>query len=73
MREVVINIDDASEVFYSRLAQNANVPIERVLEDALFNYAGAQAINAFERLRHSGGNVTRFPQKLIKSVEEYTP
>lgn len=46
MTPITINLDPATILFYSRVAQTAGVTLEQVLSDALFKLAGELSLEA---------------------------
>lgn len=46
MTQVTLNLEPAVALFYSRIARNAGIPLERVLTDALFKLAGELSLEA---------------------------
>ncbi len=40
MKTYKIKIDSLTEKFYTSIAQNAGLPVEQVLSDSLFRFAG---------------------------------
>lgn len=40
VKKVVVEVDDYLYRFYQKIAENANLPIEQVMADALFRLAG---------------------------------
>ena len=46
MEEFLICLDPATSRFYDRVAQNANLTTEQVLQDALFKLAGELSLEA---------------------------
>ena len=50
MEEFLICLDPATSRFYDRVAQNANLTTEQVLQDALFKLAGELSLKALSKL-----------------------
>ena len=48
MREVTLLLEPAVVLFYTRIAQNAGIPLEQVLCDALFKLAGELSLEAMQ-------------------------
>ena len=46
MEKITLLLDPAVVCFYARIAENAGVPLERVLSDALFKLAGELSLEA---------------------------
>lgn len=46
MTEVTLLLEPAVVLFYTRIAQNAGLPLEQVLHDALFKLAGELSLEA---------------------------
>ena len=46
MDEFLICLDPVTAEFYSRIARNADLTTEQVLQDALFKLAGELSLNA---------------------------
>lgn len=44
MKQVTITLDSAAYLFYEKIAQQAGLPVEQVLADALFRFAGQLSI-----------------------------
>ena len=49
MTEYHITLDEAAAVFYRKLAECLERPVERVLEDALFQLAGELSLEALHK------------------------
>ena len=49
MEEFLICLDPATSRFYDRVAQNANLTTEQVLQDALFKLAGELSLEALSK------------------------
>lgn len=49
MSHVTITLDPAAERFYRRVAETRQLPLERVLSDALFKLAGELSLQALTR------------------------
>ena len=50
MEEVTILLEPAVVLFYSRIAQQADISLEQVLSDALFKLAGELSLEATQHL-----------------------
>ena len=48
MKEVTINLEPALVLFYTRIAENTSLTLEKVLEDALFKLAGELSLEALK-------------------------
>ena len=48
MKTVKIEVDDLVYEFYSKVGQQAGLPVERVMYDALFRMAGELSVNALK-------------------------
>ena len=48
MTEVTIQLDPAVALFYSRIAQIQQLPLEQVLSDALFKLAGELSLQSLQ-------------------------
>jgi hypothetical protein len=48
MTEVTLLLDSAVVSFYSRIAQQAGISVEKVLTDALFKLAGELSLQALQ-------------------------
>ena len=48
MTQVTLLLEPSVALFYSRVAQAAGIPIEKVLSDALFKLAGELSLEALE-------------------------
>ena len=48
MKEVTINLEPALALFYTRIAETTMLPLEKVLEDALFKLAGELSLQALK-------------------------
>ena len=46
MTKVTLYLEPAAALFYPRIAQNAGLPLERVLSDALYKLAGELSLEA---------------------------
>lgn len=55
MVSVTIHIDPAVVTFYTRVAQQAQIPLEQVLSDALFKLAGELSLCALEKSHSQSG------------------
>ena len=51
MSRVTIVLDPSCEIFYRRIAAQAALPLETVLQDALFKLAGELSLEAIDRAR----------------------
>lgn len=51
MKKCTILLSEEVYKFYSLISETANIPIEKVLSDSLFNYAGE--LSAKEIQKHS--------------------
>ena len=49
MKQVTILLEPAVVLFYTRVAEYAGLPLERVLEDALFKLAGELSLEALDQ------------------------
>ena len=49
--DVTLQLDPAVVLFYSRIAQTAQLPLEQVLADALFKLAGELSLQALHKGR----------------------
>jgi len=49
MEEFLICLDPATSRFYDRVAQNATLTTEQVLQDALFKLAGELSLKALSK------------------------
>ena len=49
MKTVKIEVDDLIYAFYQKMGQQAGLPIERVMSDALFRMAGELSLNAIRK------------------------
>ena len=54
-----ITLDEAAALFYRRLAERLDRPVERVLADALFQLAGELSLEALHKKKP--GNPIDFP------------
>ena len=45
MKTVKIEVDDLIYEFYQKVSQQASLPVERVMSDALFKFAGELPLN----------------------------
>ena len=52
MIPVTIHLEPAVAAFYTRLAEAVELPLERVLSDALFKLAGELSLEALQTLQH---------------------
>ena len=48
MQEVTLNLEPTLVLFYTRIAENTMLPLEKVLEDALFKLAGELSLEALK-------------------------
>lgn len=48
MKEVTILLEPNVALFYSKVAEGANIPLEKVLSDALFKLAGELSLEALQ-------------------------
>ena len=48
MTQVTLLLEPAVALFYTRVAQSAGVPLEQVLNDALFKLAGELSLEALK-------------------------
>jgi len=48
MEKVSLLLEPAVVLFYTRIAQNAGIPLEQVLCDALFKLAGELSLEAMQ-------------------------
>ena len=46
MTKVTLYLEPAAALFYTRIAQNAGLPLARVLSDALYKLAGELSLEA---------------------------
>ena len=51
MVTVTLQLEDAVAAFYSRIAQSNSLPLETVLQDALFKLAGELSLEALQQKR----------------------
>lgn len=49
METITITLDSAAAAFYARIAEQAQLPIETVLSDALFKLAGELSLEALHK------------------------
>ena len=49
MKTVKIEVDDLVYEFYQKVGQQAGLPVERVMYDALFKLAGELSLNAIQK------------------------
>ena len=47
--EITLQLEPAVALFYSRVARTVNLPLERVLTDALFKLAGELSLEALQQ------------------------
>ena len=59
MNEYIVQLDSAAAVFYRRVAAQMDLPVERVLADALFKLAGELSLEALHRKKQE--NPIDFP------------
>ena len=50
MQQVTLILEPSVALFYTRIAKNAGVPLEKVLSDALFKLAGELSLEAMHHL-----------------------
>ena len=48
MTTVILRLDPTVALFYTRIAKDAGIPLEKVLEDALFKLAGELSLEALQ-------------------------
>ena len=48
MTEVTLLLEPCVALFYTRIAENTGVPLERLLSDALFKLAGELSLEALQ-------------------------
>ena len=48
MKEVKLLLEPCVALFYSRIAENAGIPLEALLADALFKLAGELSLEALQ-------------------------
>ena len=46
--EIMLRLDPAVALFYTRIAKNTGIPRDRVLSDALFKLAGELSLQAMK-------------------------
>ena len=51
MTQITILLEPSVALFYSKIAQTANIPLEQVLSDALFKLAGELSMEALKEGR----------------------
>jgi antitoxin component of RelBE/YafQ-DinJ toxin-antitoxin module len=51
MKSYFITLSNETTLFYAKVAKNAGLPVEQVLEDALFKLAGELSLNALHSQR----------------------
>ena len=51
MTQVTLLLDPSVALFYTRIAQSADLPLEQVLADALFKLAGELSLEALDSNR----------------------
>lgn len=49
MVEILLQLEPALVLFYTRIARASGVPLEQVLEDALFKLAGELSLEALKK------------------------
>ena len=49
MAEITLSLEPAVALFYSRIANHLNIPLEQVLSDALFKLAGELSLEALRQ------------------------
>ena len=52
--KVEIEVDDLVYEFYQKVGQQAGLPVERVMYDALFKLAGELSVNALQEKEGQG-------------------
>jgi len=50
MIPITIQLDPSVVLFYKRIAETANLPLEQVLSDALFKLAGELSLQSLKQL-----------------------
>ena len=48
MQEITLYLEPALVLFYTRIAENTRLPLEKVLADALFKLAGELSLEALK-------------------------
>jgi hypothetical protein len=56
MQQVTLILEPSVALFYTRIAKNAGVPLEKVLSDALFKLAGELSLEAIHKKASPGGS-----------------
>ena len=51
MQEVTLLLEPAVALFYTRIADSAGIPLEKVLADALFKLAGELSLEALHNAK----------------------
>ena len=51
MQQVTLLLEPNVALFYTRIAENAGIPLEKVLSDALFKLAGELSLKAISKTR----------------------
>ena len=46
MKEITVRLEPSVALFYTRIAKKAGIPLQQVLEDALFKLAGELSLEA---------------------------
>ena len=46
--DITVHLEPATVLFYTRIARNAGLPLDRVLADALFKLAGELSLQALK-------------------------
>ena len=49
MTEVTLQLDPVAALFYKRIAERQELPLEQVLSDALFKLAGELSLQAIQK------------------------
>ena len=52
MTEITLSLDPAVVLFYSRIADSLQIPLQQVLSDALFKLAGELSLEALRTQPH---------------------
>ena len=52
MKTVKIKVDDLIYTFYQKVGQQAGLPVEQVMSDALFKFAGELSVELEKRKRN---------------------
>lgn len=53
MKEITIHIPDYLYMFYRKIGQQTNLPVEQVISDTLFKLAGELSLNALHKKEKS--------------------